>query len=164
MSHNLHFAVIRAESPKDACNTVENEIMEFGNENNWRTICGCVSEKNKVFVNDKDGRYSPEGYTIAKINRTVMGWMKSSYFGHTAKNKLSRSKKKIDLSTWDAQALFSLEKLAKDLYQTLPYRNGKKFNVLEDEYYAYQYDECGVTQIETGDEGQIFIVFVDMHS
>jgi hypothetical protein len=43
--HNLHFVITTADSPEDACNNVETLISDFGNENNWRTVCGCVSEK-----------------------------------------------------------------------------------------------------------------------
>lgn len=100
--HNLHFVVTRAESPQDACDNVETFISDFGNDNNYRTICGCVSEKNKVFINDSSGRYSPRdtGYTtIAKINRAIKEWTKETIYGETAKKKIENAKEKIDLST-----------------------------------------------------------------
>ena len=39
------------------------------------------------------------------------------------------------------------------------------FDVLKDSLFAYQYDECGVTQYE-GEQttGKKYVVFIDMHS
>lgn len=164
--HNLHFVVTRAESPQEACDNVETMISDFGGEDNWRTICGCVSEKNKVFINDSSGRYSPTstGYTtIAKINRAVNRWLKNNIYGERAKRKLANAKKKIDISTWDSQLLFSLQSLAKHLYEALPYKD-RKFDVLKDSFYSWHFDECGVTQDEDESEGQLYVVFLDMHS
>lgn len=169
--HNLHFVITRAESPQEACDNVGTMTSDFGNENNWRTICGCVSEKNKVFINDSSGSYTPKdiGYTtIAKINRVINKWIKSPYYGDAAaaaaaKKKLSRARKKIDLSTWNSSELFSLERLAKHLYEALPYKESK-FDVLKDSFFSWQFDECGVTQDENENEGQLYVVFVDMHS
>lgn len=164
--HNLSFVVTRAESPQDACDNVETLISDFGSEDNWHTICGCVSEKNKVFINDSSGRYSPQdtGYTtIAKINNAVRKWIKNSFYGDAAKKKLANAKKKIDLSTWNSSELYSLQCLAKHLYEALPYKD-RKFDVLKDSFYSWHFDECGVTQDESENEGQIYVVFVDMHS
>jgi len=164
--HNLHFLVLKADSPQDACAEAEDYIMDFGNENNWRTVCGCVSKRNQVFINDADGRYSPEqtGYTtIAKINRAVRRWINGDGgFGLTAKTKIAKAKKKIDLSKWNTNELFSLERYAKHLYQKAQL-GGKKFNVLEDCFYPNEYTECGVTQIEGGEGKRMYVVFIDMH-
>jgi len=47
--HNLHYIVIRADSGKEACDAVENEIVEWGSEDNWGQICGALSEKNIIY-------------------------------------------------------------------------------------------------------------------
>jgi len=70
--HNLSFVVTRAESPQDACDNVETLISDFGSEDNWHTICGCVSEKNKVFINDSSGRYSPKTLAIQPLRKLTM--------------------------------------------------------------------------------------------
>ena len=164
--HNIHLVVCKAESAEDACNTVETHIMDFGTENNWRSICGCVSEDNEVFINDSTGRYCPEeDLTIDKINKMVRGWMKGCFYGETAKKKLARSKGKIDLSKWTSSQLFSLRMLAK-YHEQLGYFGDdiKNFDVLKNNFYAEEYTECGVTQISDDDEeGKKFVVFVDMH-
>lgn len=163
--HNLHFVVTKAENPQDACDNVETLISGFGNENNWYTVCGCVSEKNKVY-NCGDGRFSPKdtGYTtIARIKRIVNSWMRNSFNGETARKKITNAKKKINLSTWSSSELYSLQCFAKHLCEILPYKD-KKFDVLKDSFYSWHFDECGVTQDTDDNEGQIYVVFVDMHS
>lgn len=164
--HNLHFVVTRAESPQDACDNVETLISDFGSEDNWHTICGCVSEKNKVY-DCGDGRFSPQhtGFTtIAKIKRAVEKWIKQPpYYGDAAKKKFAKAKKRIDLSTWSSSELFSLQYLAKHMYEALPYKD-KKFDISKDSFYSWHFDECGVTQDTDDNEGQIYVVFVDMHS
>jgi len=163
--HNLHFVVTRAENTQDACDNVETMISGFGSEDNWYSVCGCVSEKNKVY-NSGEGRYSPKdtGYTtIAKIKRAVNKWMKNPHYGETARKKLAKTIKRVDLSTWDSSELFSLQSLAKSLYEALPYKD-KKFDIFSDSFYSWHFDECGVTQDEKENEGTLYVVFVDMHS
>ncbi len=54
--HNLHFILVRASSGEKACQDAENQIIDFGTDNNWRTMCGAVSEDNEVY-DAGDGRY-----------------------------------------------------------------------------------------------------------
>jgi hypothetical protein len=171
--HNLHFVVVRAENGEDACSEADNFLMDWGNENNWRTMCGAVSEDNEVYK-ASDGRYEPDENTntIAKINKIIKGWLKTDIYSETAKKLLAKGKK---VEKFNRQELYSLQKYAKFLYEiktikdTKAYRkkNGDKvsnqFNVLEDDFYAFSYDECGVTQTDSGD-GKLWVVFVDMHS
>jgi len=73
MAHNLHLIVVRAESGLDACNEAEDLLFDFGTENNWRSMCGAVSEDNEVYLNG-EGRYEPDekSDTIEKINFDLM--------------------------------------------------------------------------------------------
>jgi len=180
--HNLHLAVVRAESAQDACNYVENEITEYGNDNNWRTICGSVSEDNEVFINDGDGRYAPDddSNTIDKINSMVEGWLKGTFYGEQARVKLKESNGNIDLTTWDTADLFSLEEYAKFLYQLKSIEQGREYNrkqgktvkdtfdVLAEDFFEYKYDQCGVTNFTNNQDetegDKIYVVFIDMHS
>lgn len=172
--HNLHFVVVKAETGEEACDIVETQISNWGNENNWRTMCGAVSENDEVY-NANDGRYPPTKYsnTIAKINKNVNRWLKSCYYGETAKELLAKGKK---VERFAQHELWSLMKYAEYLHElkcfkltkTVQKKNGKKvsssFDVLSDEFYSWKFDECGVTQIENENEGKIWVVFVDMHS
>ena len=42
--HNLHLILINADSAEDAASSAESEILQWGNENNWRSIGGVASE------------------------------------------------------------------------------------------------------------------------
>jgi hypothetical protein len=172
--HNLHLVVVRAENGEDACSEAESFLMDWGNENNWRTMCGAVSEDNEVYK-ASEGRYEPDENTntIAKINKMIKGWLKPDLYSETAKKLLAKGKK---VESFNTQELYSLEKYTKFLYeiksvkQSKAYRrkNGEKvsnlFSVLEDNLYAFSYDECGVTHTDTDGDGKLWVVFVDMHS
>jgi len=171
--HNLHLVVVRAESGEDACSEAESFLMDWGNEDNWRTMCGAVSQDNEVYK-ASDGRFEPDDNTntIAKINKMVKGWMKGDLYSETAKKLLAKGKKVESFNTYQ---LYSLQQYAKFLYEVKSYKETKalrrksgkevsnQFNVLEDEFYSFAYVECGVTQTHSG-EGKLWIVFCDMHS
>jgi hypothetical protein len=165
--HNLHFILVRASSGEKACQDAENQIIDFGTDNNWRTMCGAVSEDNEVY-DAGDGRYRPhetEYTTIEQINQAVKGWLSESFYGATAKEKLGKGETNLD--EWNAVELWSLSRYAKHLSEAHSYKD-REFDILkEDVFYAYEYEECGVTNLcyNSEDDGQkIWIVFVDMHS
>jgi hypothetical protein len=163
--HNLHLVRVKANSGQEACKEVESAIIDFGNENNWRCICGAVSEDNEVY-DAGEGRYRPaENYltSIELINEAVNRWIGDCFYGSVAKEKLNKNE--TDLNEWNAHELWSLSKYAEHLSEAHSYKD-KAFNVLEDIFFSYKYDECGVTDLEwsVGDGDKHWIVFVDMHS
>ena len=163
--HNLHFITVKAEDAEDAIGVAETYIEDWGNENNWRTICGCVSEDNKVH-NCGDGRFSPKdtGYTtIKKINKCIQGWLKGNLYSQPAEEKIKKGD--VDFEKWDGQDLFSLRKYAEFLEQKneIGIADIKEFDVLKHTYYSGQYDECGVTNCDYDGE-KTFVVFLDIHS
>lgn len=177
--HNLHLVVLKADNAQDACDTVETEIQDFGNENNWRTICGCVSEDNKILdLTDKfSGRWSPKekGYnTIADLNKLVMGWMKNNFYGKPALEKLNKEAKKgkMNVTKWDTQSLWALQRFAEHQYQVntvkaVRKQRGEKkvnsFDITKDSFFGYSYTECGVTQLDHMEGKKLFVVLIDMH-
>ena len=167
--HNLHFYVVKADNAKNACSEVDSLIDSFGDENNWRTICGCVSEDNEVHDIGKGdtfgGRYIPSDMnltTIESINKLVAGWLGDEVRYSMIIKKLKESPDFTNKEIWKKHDLWCLEKYANSLYQR--YDIGT-FDVLKDSHFAYQYDECGVTQYE-GEQttGKKYVVFIDMHS
>lgn len=165
--HNLHFAVIRSESAEDACNTVECFIEDFGNENNWRSISGAVSEHNEVYLTG-EGRFAPDetSDTIEKINAMVTKWMQPDTFYEEPAKKVMKlvleGNDPEDTLDW-----YRLEKYAADRYaeaMSKKIAKGEPFNVLEHEFKDYQYDDCGVTQLDYDDGETAYVVFIDMHS
>jgi hypothetical protein len=173
--HNLHLIVVKAETGYEACQNADAMLSDWGTENNWRTMCGAVSEDNETY-DARDGRFRPDAdtNTIDKLNDMVQDWMKESTYGLTAQIKLKRGKK---IENFNSVELWSLRKYAEHLYavktvadcKKIRRKNGekvsKKFSVLEDEFFQYQYDECGVTRLEDADDdGKLWVVFCDMHS
>jgi hypothetical protein len=171
--HNLHFVVIKAYSAEDACDSVESLISDYGDENNWRTICGCVSEDNEVFDKDIEndifkGRYCPtdmELTSIEEINKyikTVVGTT-----GTYSSAAIEKLKEEPDITKWkDSHALWSLGEYAKELRNNLGI-DPENIDVFNLSYYEHEYDEFGVTPfLEDGfNEGdKKYVVFVDMHS
>lgn len=172
--HNLHLVVVKAENGQDACSIVETEISRWGDENNWRTICGAVSEDDEVYQAE-EGRFEPgESYdTIAKINKMVKGWLKGSFYGETAKRLLDKGKK---IERFSSQEAWSLMRYAEYIMELKHIKERKKFrkakgqdvkssfDVLTDSFYEWKLDENGVTQLDVDGDGKLWVVFVDMHS
>ena len=68
--HNIHFVKVKANSGEEACQVVENLLVDFGTDNNWREFCGAISEDNEIF-NSGEGRFEPKDtnyQSIEKIN------------------------------------------------------------------------------------------------
>ena len=164
--HNLHFVKVKANSGEEACQEAETLLMDFGNENNWRTFCGAVSQDNEVY-NAGDGRYQPKDtdyITIDKINECVNKWMKDTWYGKTAKEKFERGETNLD--EWSSHELWSLSKWAEQLSEAKPYKD-REFDCMKDDtFMTYKYDECGLTDwTHSGSDGEkVWFVFVDMHS
>lgn len=180
MAHNLHLVVIKADSAEDACDSVENEIIDFGNDNNWRTICGSVSEDNEVFINEDNAGFMENMETIEKINAAIRkdlaalnndnGYSR----GRDLLNILIAGNKKIE--DLDGHDWYSVKEFAHDMSNKFDINSGEDktetFDILKgDEYKMGHYDEFGVTQhmSATQDDAEFegqktYVVFIDMHS
>lgn len=159
--HNLHFAVIKANSPEEACVAVGTEISSWGDENNWRSIGGCVSDKDETYINDPDAHYYPndDRNTIEKLNALVTSWITPrSDKGKETLKLMSKFIKDNKLKSYDWE---KIEQFARFKKETCDKKN---FNILKDDLYAGNYDECGVTHILTGEGKHKYVVFIDMHS
>lgn len=169
--HNLHLIVVKAKTGKEACQNVESEIQDFGDENNWRTICGAVAEDDKVYIHDKSGRFLPtkDRNTIAKINTMIKGWLKGSDFYNdeaikTLKIYLSEKNKPSVIKgiDWCIVRLWAKQKEEEASFRDI-YKNN--VDVLNMSFYEYEYTEVGVTNmVNVSEEGKLWVVFVDMHS
>lgn len=163
--HNLHLVVTNADSSKDACSDVESYIEDFGTENNWRTIEGCISEDNEVYIADENNRNSwiteEDFNTIDKLNKKVLEDKKNLFYQPEVPEILKRIANGKTVESTDA---WKAKEYLKAYYDALPVDD--KFDILQDSYREYQYDEFGVTH--TGykkmDEQKTYVVFVNMHS
>jgi hypothetical protein len=179
--HNLHLVVCRAEDARAACLHVEDYIGSFGDENNWRTICGAVSDADEVYVHDKDGRWQPEQSlaTIKGLNEEVQAWIECPPHEEEALAIMQRvlhlrransvklitsigednpsPEKPIDGMEW-----YMLKKYVEHMDSASDVKT--KFNIEEDSFRDGQYTECGVTHVSGGEGEHFYVVFVDMHS
>jgi hypothetical protein len=160
--HNLHLVTINAETPQEACDSVESEIETFGNENNCRSICGCVSEDNEVYIaNDDWGRYPPDkNMTITDVEKMVNNWVSRFPYDITEiliKFHLNEeSLTSMDWVMFRQYCGFKSEQL--DFQQT-------PFHIWTSEFRSWQLDECGLTNLIDNDSHEKkYVVFVDMHS
>jgi len=177
--HNLHIIRVKADSPEKACSTAQFFIEDFGNENNWRTIGGCISENDEVYevevgfgsrwkpsyTDDKGNK--PYG-SIRALNKTIFEVIKSNrdnYYGKELIDDIDSGKVRLSDVT-DRHKLYQLGVFIEN-QKALSYLGEgfdiETFNVLEHEYKEGLYTEFGVTECyeESGDK--TYIVLVDMH-
>jgi len=163
--HNLHFIVLHANSGAEACERAENLISDYGNENNWRQISGAVSESNSVYTTG-NGRFQPDAdMTIEECNKYLSVWLSDEGFGRIAADKFRNGE--ADVFAWDEYELWSLKHLAEYLRQTKGWGGSAiGIDVLQQNFYYYQFDHEGVTQMDDyqHEGGERWVVFVDMHS
>jgi hypothetical protein len=188
--HNLHLCVVRAKNAVEAEETVDEAISDWGGENNWRSICGSISEKNEVHISG-EGRFPPgDNDTIADVNKMFNGWVGHPEIGAMGIDSGSTIKetlqKIIDGQAFDqksAHKLNTVQRYIGALYERAVngLTAGGEPDVFTHEYYARSLNECGVTHIgdpndteqqddgepndsKQQDDGDRYVVFVDMHS
>lgn len=186
--HNLHLCVVRAASATEAESEVEGYIAGWGDEDNWRTICGSVSAKDEVHITG-DGRYPPDvGMTIAGVNAMFASWVQHPEIGIMGIDLGPAIKEVLQgvvaghaYEQKEAFKLYTLERYIHGLYERA--RNGLNVpgtvpDVFKHEFYNGDFDECGVTHCGDisepelkdsdppglKDSGDLYVVFVDMHS
>lgn len=164
--HNLHLIVVNAENGKDACELALDNIETWGDDNNWRSACGAVSEHDDVYRGEEHSWTSSwiddDMDTIAKINQRVQQWLTIP----DAADHQRLMQRYLDGETLSAYEWYKIQKFAQfmvaridALHRDLP------FDVLEDSFFEGMYNECGVTNCTTDDATDPrWVVFIDMHS
>ena len=157
--------MLNAPTGQEACQRAASIISEWGTENNWREICGAVSESNSVYSTG-EGRYQPEAnMTIDECNNIFKAWFADEGYGKKAADKFRAGE--TDIYTWDEHELWSLKELAEYLCQTKGWGGSAiGIDVLRQNFYYYQFDHEGVTHMDDyiHEGGERWVVFVDMHS
>jgi hypothetical protein len=168
--HNLHLIVCNGDTGKEACDEAESYASGWGDENNWRTMCGAISEKDEIYDNE-DGRFPIKDCdTIKSINKMVQEWISDNEYEERAMKFMNmlvggaaaRPSKLDDHQAWIlkqyANHLYHVINLAKEM-------NGKPYNIFKYSFYAEVFDHCGVTDIsDEKDKRKKWVVFMDMHS
>ena len=160
--HSLHLIVTRAKNGEDARKNAESFIGDWGTENNWRQIEAVVRAKdNHAVLFEKPSFYGRDCDTVKKINKLVSIWLTPVY-------PIEKKEVRQLLRFWingkvlDNNKLYCLSKFFRHECER---GDRKTFNVLKDDFFAYEYDQPGVTHISgSEDAGDIWICFLDMHS
>jgi hypothetical protein len=167
--HNLHYVRITSTNPEDACSEVESQISDWGTENNWRTIGGCVSQDDEVYVIPRTGtwgnsRWAPEeNTTIDDINKQVREWLVPDEYYKKAFDAC------VEGTVENPFDWYGAKRHCEKMYQIESFKKhnpDREFDVLRDHFYDWEFNENGVTGIddhELGEDEKIYIVYVDMH-
>jgi hypothetical protein len=162
MGHVLHIAITTANNPKEACGRVENEIEDFGDENNWRTIEGCFCQDGTKYVTkDADHGFIDKYASLDGLESDIKNWI--TIPDDVKKNALQSLKQVVKYLSGKCATVDLCE--AKGFIDRLyASRNcPPDFDMWNDEFNAGMYDDTGVTNLsdECGDKS--YAVFINMH-
>jgi hypothetical protein len=176
--HNLHFILIKADSAAEAASEAENAILDWGNENNWRTIEGVASEDGSDDINNHEGGrwgltfldddvgISKEGTyfsrAVAYLNREIMGPLTDL---PSKLQALSDTLRAFDPQVGSGLELervgHELQQLSELVMSRDACEQGKEIPELRE----WQFDQFGLTDMTDNSEGaRRYLVFLDMHS
>lgn len=164
--HNIHYLKTRSKSAEEACNYIENYVEDWGNENNYFSVCGSFNSDGSKFhelkgfnrwgIRNEAGNILTFKEVEEHINNNIDSYKEKENPQQILDNALHNDRS----GDW-----YTLELFAKRGYQIATFKNKERFDISTDEYFAYQYDEFGLTNTYEGDENdEEFIVMIDMHS
>jgi hypothetical protein len=184
--HNLHYIIINAESADDAAESALLEIQDWGNENNWRKVGGVASEDGKDLIeNHQDARWTLSGlkpddalpddnsyfaWAIADIWAKIDGDIKLPHHPYSKSFDLQVTLRGIALELLHSdctniELLWSASANLKYLHQIARGRAQREVENAIPEFYEWEFDECGLTDLTDNSEGaQRYLVMIDMHS
>ncbi|MBO3462113.1 hypothetical protein G7B40_031040 [Aetokthonos hydrillicola Thurmond2011] len=159
--HVLHFIVINAESPQQACNDVDCFLQKntdnFGYE--YFTVIGCVSE-DEHYVHDENGiKDISELNSISKLNDYCkQNFQMDKVFTEKAIQAMEKFRCGAEMTQddwWNIRifAGFMERTFGKDL---------ERFDILQDTFLEYDFQSDGVTALSMIGEGvNKYVVFVE---
>jgi len=173
--HNLHLVVVEMPDGQEACDFVEGQIESFGDENNWRTICGAVRYNGQVHQT-KEGRWEPE--TLESLKKSITDAMfntnsEDDFFGKCFNEALAKLNAKEKMTSMD---WYYIQKYAEEMGDRAsatqrheqPDLTPESFDLFRDEYRSWKLDEFGLTSLlrhgEEVNKENLWVVLVDMHS
>ena len=176
--HNLHFILIKADSAKEAASDAENLIVDWGTENNWRSIGGVAAEDGSDDIENHDSG----AWGLSSLDEDKDVPREGTYFSRAVTYLHNEIKEPLAdlpstllelssrLRSFDPQAVggFELWRIGRDL---------KSLSELMDSHAAHtcgaeisqlrewQFDEFGLTDLTSQSAGaRRYLVFIDMHS
>ena len=154
--HNLHFVRTKAKGPKTAIIDVESAIENWGDENNYRRVFGCVNKRGKKTIVDKEARWT---YITYKDTKKILENIYS-----VPDPDAKRIWEKVYEKEPEGFEWYQIKKYAEWQLRRRWADYPNKFNIWRDTFADWDLSEIGLTEIRTSDDGKDYIVFVDMHS
>lgn len=155
--HILHFVCIAAESPEDACDTIETYIDDFGTDDNYSRIGGCISEDNEIYIHDHAAAFLPDDEqfnTTEQVRQLVISGMTGL-----------KTKEEIIEELRKESANINMIKEWAILKEEITLSDPTTFDLWNDNFFDSHYDRFGYTQCHYDRDSDMkkFVVFVDMH-
>jgi hypothetical protein len=185
--HNLHLILINADSAEEAASSAENEILGWGDENNWRSVGGVASEDGTDNIENhddagwplsfldseenvpKDGTYFQRAIAYLKLSITdpirLTYWPTPEYPDlKAALRGIADRLYEFDPDTGSSQVMWEASRALKQIQQILDARGALADHCIPD-FYRWQFDEEGLTDMTEHTEGaRRYLVLLDMHS
>jgi hypothetical protein len=183
--HNLHLILIKADSATKAAFEAEHLILDWGNENNWRSIGGVASEDGSDDIeNHDDGRWglsmlddiSADGMyfsrAVAFLHRQIADPLIFPATPHSthpdlnsAIRELSDRLQAFDPEGGDTHDLWCVGHNLTYLSELIASRRLREQGEAIPQFFPWQFDHFGLTDLTEHSEGASrYLVFLDMHS
>jgi len=185
--HNLHLILVNADSAEEAASTVENEILHWGDENNWRRIGGIASEDGKDDVENHDsarwpllfldGEDMPKEGTyfsrmVAYLHAIIREPVTFPYRPYetypdirSALPALADVLRDFNPDTGDDHTLWAVGRNLAHLRALMKSKAALDAGKEIPEFYSWQLDNTGLTDLSEQSTGsRRYLVFLDMHS
>jgi hypothetical protein len=186
--HNLHFLLIKADAAIDAAAEADSLILDWGDEDNRRTIGGVASEDGSDDIeNHEDARWGlsfldgEEGIpgegtyfsrAVAYLHReiaepVIFPWPPFSAHAdfRSALDQLAGLLHAFDPASGKSFDLWAIGRNTKHLSKLLDSRRAQAQGEAIPQFYDWQFDQFGLTDLtEISDGARRYLVFLDMHS
>ena len=135
--------------------------FKYSDENNYRTIGGCISRDNEVYIHDRSAGFLPDDdnlNTVEKVRALVIEHMTGLRTNEEIIEELKKENPHYyDISEW---ALIKSEVASVD--------DPTKFNLWHQSFFSGYYNRFGYTQCPYDRSlmppgMKLYIVFIDMH-
>lgn len=170
--HILHLIRVVAPSHAEAEALAASTINDYGNENNWNSVCGSMKEDGSVHSTGEGG-FDPVDYTLFTVKELAIDWCKGDKYNEEKFYKLvdliSSYKPVEDNLLWYFASKYCDHKL---VLGKLDWQN---FDPWTQEFRGDEFDENGITSYEPNKYNKIaftaeeelslakYLVFIDTH-
>jgi len=182
--HTLHFLLLKANSAKQAGAASQDLLLDWGNENNWRSIGGIASEDGSDDIENLDGGRWGLSYLDEQegVPKDGTYFSRAAAFLHreiappviltsahpdfaSALNELSGRLSRFDADHGHTNDLWAIGRDLKHLSELIDSRRARKHGEQIPQFYDWQFDHFGLTDLtEQSDGARRYLVFLDMHS